>query len=164
MVDITYTQTATERRDTQGLVAGKGDSHTLKCINSVVEFEDRAVGDTVKFMRIPSNARISNLSRVYWDDLTTSGSGVLDFGLASVDANITSDPNALSAAHDITGADLTGEPLLDLFEKSGDYAWEFVNGQSTDPKGELDVYCSLVTSLTSGPAGTIMVELYYSMD
>ena len=165
MADITYTLTATERRDTQGLVGGKGDSHALKCITSVVEVATNTEsGSTLKFMRIPSNARISNLSRVTWDDLTSGGGSVtLDLGLASVDANITSDPNALSEAHAVTAVDLTGEPLLDLFEKSGDRAWEFVNGQSTDPGGEFDVYGTLEDDAHT-QVGTVMVELYYTLD
>lgn len=164
MADITYTLLSTERRDTQGLVAGKGDSHGLKCITSVIEVAPASQNDTVKCMRIPSNARISNLSRVYWDDLTTSGSPTLAFGLASVDANITSDPNAFSEGHDVTSADTTGEPLLDLFEKAGDYAWEFVNGQTTDPKGELDVYFTIEAGATVTNTGTVLCDLYYTLD
>jgi len=164
MADITYTQTATERKASQGLVAGPGEANNMKYLTSVVEIPAVASGSTFKFMRIPRNARISNLSRVYWDDLSTSGSPTMDFGLASVNANITSDPDAFSAGHDITAADVTGEPLLDLFEKSGDFAWDFVNGQSTDPGGELDVFGTIVDALTSGLTGTVMVELAFYFD
>ncbi len=161
MADITYDQTAVERKVADKLVVGKGEAGNLKMlVNSVREVPASADGATIFMGRIPSNARLSNLSRIYWDDLTTTGAATLDVGLASVNANITSDPDALSQAHDVTSADTTGEPLLDLFEKSGDYAWDFVNGQTTDPGGELDVYCTIVDAATAGLTGTVMVELY----
>lgn len=162
MADITYDNVATLRRP--GItVPNAGEAYNLKCLTSVVEAAvNTAAGATLKFMRIPSNARISHFSRVFFDDLDTTGA-TLDLGLASVNANITSDPDAFSNAHDVTGADLSGEPLLDLFEKSGDYAWDFVNGQTTDPGGELDVYGSLVDA-GNDAAGTIMVELYIYFD
>lgn len=164
MADITYTNTATQRSESQGLVPGQGEANNLKYLSAVVELAPSSSGDTVKFMRIPSNARIAHLSRIYWDDLTTANSPTFDVGLASVNANITSDPDALSAGHVITAADLTGEPLLDLFEKSGDRAWEFVNGVTEDPLGEFDVFGTLVDADTVGLTGTIMVELAIFFD
>jgi len=164
MADISYSKTATERKASSGLTVGPGSANALYCLTSVVEVAaNTAAGATHKFMRIPSNARISNLSRVYWDDLSTSGSPTLDMGLASVNANITSDPDAFSEGHDVTSADTSGEPLLDRFEEAGDYAWDFVNGQTTDPGGELDVYGSLVDAANSA-TGTITVELYVYFD
>jgi len=165
MADITYSMTATERKSGATLVPGKGEAGSLKMlVCSVQEVPASASGSTIFFGRIPSNARISNLSRVYWDDLSTTGSPTLDIGLASVDANVTSDPDAFSAGHDVTSADTSGEPMLDLFEASGDYAWDFVNGQTTDPGGALDVYGSIVDAATAGLTGTVMVEVYGYLD
>jgi len=164
MADITYTTRATEKRAAPGVVPGKGDANNLKCLfTSVIEQVASASGATIFFGRIPSNARISNLSRVYWDDLATSGSPTLDLGLASVGSNITSDPDAFSNAHDVTSADTSGECLIDLFADSGKRAWEFVNGQTTDPGGSLDVYGSIVDAATT-QTGTILVELYGWID
>ena len=165
MADITYDMVATERKSATGLVTGKGEAGTLKVLlTSVVEVPASNSSSTINFGRIPSNVRLSNLSRIYWDDLSTTGSPTIDIGLASVDANITSDPDALSAGHVVTAADVDGEPLLDLFEKSGDFAWDFVNGQTTDPGGSLDVYGTIEDNATAGLTGTVMVELYGYLD
>lgn len=165
MADITYTLEATERKASAKQAPGVGNANVLQVLmSSVVEVPPSSSGDTIFFGRIPSNARISNQSKVYWDDLTTSGSPTLDFGLASVDANITNDPDAFSNGHDVTSADTSGELLLDLFEKSGDYAWDFVNGQTTDPKGLLDVFATVKDAATLGLTGTVLCEVYGYFD
>lgn len=160
MADLTYTQKATERKAASGLVAGKGDAHSLKVLlSSTVEVAPSASGSTIKFGRIPSNARLSGLSRVYWDDLATSGSPTLDLGLASVNANITSDPDALSNGHAVSSASATGSPAVADPAAFGKPAYLNVNGQTTDPGGELDVYGSIVDAATVGLTGTVTVEL-----
>ncbi len=165
MADISYTTRAVEKRASPGIIPGKGDANNVRCLfTSVIEQVASASGATIYFGRIPSNARISaHLSRVYWDDLATSGSPTLDLGLASVDANITSDPDALSDGHVVTSADLSGEPVVALFASSGKFAWEFVSGQSVDPKGSLDVYGTIKDAATT-QTGTILVELYGYLD
>lgn len=163
MADLTYTQKATERRASSGLVSAKGDAHSLKAlvVASVEVGASASDGTTIKFGRIPSNARLSGISRVYWDDLTTTAS-TLDIGLASVNANITSDPDALSNGHDVasagTGANAIADPAL-----YGREAWRNVNGQSTDPGGELDVYGSIVDAAVNA-GGTVTLELYGYFD
>lgn len=165
MADLTYTQKATERKASTGLVTGKGDANGLKMlVSSTVEIPASASGSTVKFGRIPSNARLSGISRVYWDDLSTTGSPTLDIGLASVNANITSDPDALSNGHVITAADVEGAPALGDCANFGLPAWDLVNGQTTDPGGELDVYGSIVDAATAGLTGTVTLELFGYLD
>ena len=166
MADISYTQTATERRASQGLTPGKGEAGALKMlVCSTVEVPASASGSTIKFGRIPSNARLaSRPSFVYWDDLTTTGAATLDIGLASVDSNITSDPDALSAAHDVTSAGSALLVSVVLAANIGIPAWDFVNGQTTDPGGQLDVYGSIVDAATAGLTGTVTVEIYGYLD
>ena len=161
MADITYTTKATERRATSGIAAGKGDSMNVKCLTSTVELAGSASGSTVKFGTIPSNARIMASSRIYNDDLATSGSPTLDLGLGSVDSNVTSDPDALTngVALSSAGSDTLAIAIAD----AGLPAWDFVNGQTTDPGGLLDVYGSVKDAATNA-TGTITVEIYYVMD
>lgn len=161
MADISYTVRATNKKDAVDAVPGKGDANTLRVLACrTIELAAQSSGATIFFGRIPSNARLSIFpSRVYWDDLATSGSPTLDIGLASVNANITSDPNALSEGHDVTSADATGEPVIDDVSKIGKYAWEFVNGQTTDPGGQLDIYGSIVDAATTQTA-TVSIEVY----
>jgi hypothetical protein len=94
MADISYTNTATERRNNTGIVAGIGSAYDAKVLTATVELAASASGVTTKIGRIPSNARIALHSDIYWDDLATSGSPTLDVGLGSVGSNITSDPDA----------------------------------------------------------------------
>ncbi|MDP3939167.1 MAG: hypothetical protein Q8R92_13665 [Deltaproteobacteria bacterium] len=165
MADLTYSQKATERHSSTGLVTGKGDANGLKVlVSSTVEIPPSASGATVKFGRIPSNARLSGISRVYWDDLTTTGSPTLDIGLASVNANITSDPDALSNGHAVSSADADGAQAIADPAEFGKPAYLNVNGQTTDPGGELDVYGSIVDAATVTNTGTVTLELFGYLD
>lgn len=164
MADITYTIRATNRSDAVDAVIGKGDSGTLKkFINRTFEVTSRTQNDTIFFGRIPSNARISGFSRVRWDDLATSGSPTLDIGLASVGSNITSDADALSNGHDIATATTGGADVVGEIANIGKRAWEFVNGQTTDPGGQLDVYGSFVDAATN-QTGTLVIEVSGYLD
>lgn len=161
MADVTYTAKATVRRDNDEPVLGKGESGNAKVLTTTVEVATGATGSTYKIARIPSNARIAGLSQIYWDDLATSGSPDIDFGLASVGSNITSDPDALNDGLD---ASATGTSALVKDRANyGKQAWEFVNGQSADPKGELDVYMTTTTAAIN-QAGTVTVDLVYTLD
>jgi len=164
MADITYTNKATERRASPGITPGKGDANSLKMLcSATIELGVSADGATVKFGRIPSNARISGRSRVYFDDLATTGAPTLDLGLASVDANITSDPDALSNGHTLATADAEGAMVIGDVANIGLPAWDFVASQTTDPGGELDVYGSVVDACTT-QAGTVTVEILGYLD
>jgi len=162
MADLTFTNEATERKGSSNLVAGKGDAHNLKVLLcSTVELAASASGVTVDFGDIPANARIVAASRIYNDDLATSGSPTLDLGLGSVDSNVTSDPDALTngIAIDAAGSDALAITIAD----AGKRAWEFVNGQTVDPKGQLTVYGSVKDAPTT-QTGTVTVELYGYLD
>ena len=165
MADITYTSKATERRGSPGVVAGKGDANSLKVLGvGDIILGAVASGTTHKVCRIPSNARLANQSRIYWDDLSTTGSPTLDVGLASVDANITSDPDALTDGLDAATATITGAPLLKVIADGGKPAWE-IAGASSDPGGELDVYVSVKDAATAGiTTGHIVVEVLGYLD
>ena len=162
MADITYTNTATVRKASTTSVAGKGNANVLQVLcAATIELAASASGTTVKIGRIPSNARISALSRIYNDDLATSGSPTLDLGLASVNSNITSDPDALTNGISLSAAG--SDQLAIAFADEGLPAWDFVNGQTSDPKGSLDVYASVVDAATTA-TGTITVEILGYLD
>jgi len=162
MTDITYTYTATERRDSQGAVFGKGDAANVKAVSVTVELASAAQNSTTFIKRIPSNARILGLSTVYFDDLASSGTPTMDIGLGSVDSNITSDPDALNDGINISSAAGSASLIKDI-ANYGKKAWEFVSGQTTDPSGSLDIYISIVDA-ASNATGTVTVELFYTTD
>lgn len=152
---------ATERRAAPGIVAGKGDAANVKVLVSTVEVTTGATGRTINFGKIPSNARILPQSKVYWDDLATSGSPDLDIGLAAVDSNITSDADAINDGLDISAAG--SADLIKDIANAGLPAWDFVNGQSSDPGGALEVQ-GLITTAAINQAGTVTLALMYEMD
>lgn len=161
MADISYTNTATERRNNTGIVAGIGSAYDAKVLTATVELAASASGVTTKIGRIPSNARIALHSDIYWDDLATSGSPTLDVGLGSVDSNITSDPDALTNGLALSSA--SNARIVNDIANVGKRAWEYVNGQTTDPGGELDIYATVKDAATNA-AGTISAEIVYYLD
>lgn len=160
MADLSYTNDATQRRSSTGLVTGNGVAGSVKNLCSTIELAASATGTTVKFGTIPSNARILPSSTFYWDDIST-GSPDYDLGLGSVDSNITSDPDALNDGLD--GASAGSAVVVKDAANYGKRAWEFVNGQTTDPGGALDVYASVTVAATTS-TGTMSLDLYYTVD
>jgi hypothetical protein len=156
---------ATNRGVGLKIAPGKGDGATLKCKVSTVELAAATSGDTIDFGRIPSNARISSLSRVYWDDLATTGTPELDIGLRAVEGNLANanDPDALSNGHALQTATTTGAQALAEIASSGLPAWDLVASETSDPGGVLEVYGSVTTAATT-QTGTITLELFYYLD
>ena len=163
MTDITYTNKATVRKDAAGTVASVGMAGSAKTLESTVSVTAAAaIADTIKFGTIPSNARLSGLSEIHYDDLNTSTSALLDIGLASVDSNVTSDPDALNDGLTLTTA-ATGVKLIKDHANFGKQAWEFVTGLTEDPKGLLDVYGSITDDVTDA-TGDVTISLVYTVD
>ena len=153
---------ATQRRSADDLVVSVGEAYSVKNLTATVELAASASGDTVDFGRIPSNARILAASRLYNDDLATAGSPTLDLGLYSVKSNITDDPDALTNGVDLANA---GSDTLAIADhaNSGLPAWDFVNGQSSDPGGEFIVK-GVVKDAATTQAGTVTLDLFYVVD
>jgi hypothetical protein len=159
------TFTATERRAHLLAAVSHGGAYTPKVLLSTVEITTATtVGRTISFGRIPSNARILGASKLYWDDLATSGSPTLDLGLAAVNGNLVNadDPNALLDAGAISSAS-TGALVVTDHANLGLPAWDYVASETADPGGELEVYGSLVDAPINA-AGTITLELHYVVD
>lgn len=154
--------TATQRRPVAGIVVGKGESSVVKNLCATVELAASASGTTIDFGYIPANARLMGASRVYKDDLATSGSPTLDIGLIAVNSNVTSDVDAINDGIDVAGtaADVR---LVKDHANTGKFAWEFVSGQTTDPGGSLLVRGVIKDAATTA-TGTITVDIYYSLD
>lgn len=163
MADLTYTNKATERSGSTGLVTGKGEGGNIKkLVCATIELAASSAADTVKVGRIPTTARILSQGLIYNDDLATAGAPTLDLGLGSVDSNVTSDPDALINGIDLANATTTRTVLADP-ANSGKMAWEFVNGVTSDPGGELDVYFTVADAATN-QTGTVTIELYGYFD
>lgn len=157
--------TATERRAVSGIAIGAGIAGTVKSLTSTVELAASASGTTIDFGYIPADARILGSSRIYWDDLATSGSPTLDLGLVAVNSNITSDDDCLNdglALSSVSTANVGNVVIKDI-ANIGLPAWDHVNGQASDPGGILKVQ-GVVRDAATTATGTISLELYYTVD
>lgn len=158
------TYTATERVNVTGQTTNYGGGG----VKHRVATQEVAASDsssTVTFFRIPSNARILQASRVYFDDLATSGSPTLDMGLFPVNGNITADDDALNDGLAVSAVSTAkaGEFVIKDFANAGKRAWEFVANQSTDPGGELIVKGTIRDAATTA-TGTVTCEILYALD
>lgn len=159
MTDLTYTLRADVRRQSVATI-GQGEAGNVKAVAVSKSVTARTAGDTMKMLRMPSNARIHRSSQVAWDDLASAGAPTMDVGVGSVDSNITSDPDAL-----LNGLDVTGAGTNNLVSDHADYGkplWELA-GLSSDPGGELDIYVSFVDAATN-VTGDVTLEVYYTLD
>lgn len=153
--------TATERRAHTGVTVGKGEATAIKSLVSTVELASSTAGTTIDFGNIPSNARITGASTLYWDDLATTGSPTIDIGLFAVSGNITDDDDALNDGLALSSAS-NGKVVKD----AANYAlpaWDYVNGQTSDPGGSLKVKGTVKDASTTD-TGTVTLELYYYLD
>ena len=142
-------------------VDGSGCKGTVKALVSTIELAAASSGDTIDFGKIPSNARIlGTASKVYWDDLATSGSPTLDIGLKSyINNDVTADPDALANGLDVTSAG-SGALTAVVAATVGDPAWDYVNGETADTGGVFEVYGSIKDAATT-QTGTVTVEILY---
>jgi hypothetical protein len=157
--------TATERRQTAGISAGKGDAYNVKNLTATIELAASASGTLINVGYIPTNARILGSSRLYWDDLATSGSPTLDLGLIAVNGNITSDDDCLNdglALSAVSTANVGAQVVKD-FANAGLPAWDFVNGQTSDPGGVFLVR-AVVRDAATTATGTVTFDLNYTLD
>jgi hypothetical protein len=161
-----YTVTATSRRTPAKTVIGKGEAGNLISHGArTYELLAAASASTIDFGNIPSNARIAGCSRIYWDDLATSGSPTLDLGLFAVNSNITDDDDAINdgLALSAVSTAMAGNIVIKDIANFGKAAWELVNGQTTDPKGALKLKGTVKDASTTA-TGTITLDLYYTID
>lgn len=120
-----------------------------------------AAGTEYRMFRIPSDARIHGLSEVAFDDLASTGSPTIDFGLKAVDGNITTDDDALNDGVDVATAAGTARLIKD-HANYGKMAWELA-GAATDPGGFLDVIITIKDAAVN-TGGTISATIFYSVD
>lgn len=154
---------ATVRRAMQ-LVVGKGDGNTLRAPGArAIELAAAASGTIVDFkLRVPLNARVDALSRLYHDDLATSGSPTLDLGFYAVDGNFTTDDDALNdgiavSAVMTASTQTIGVPVIKDFANAGKYVWEFISGATANTGGFADVK-GVVRDAATNATGTVTLD------
>lgn len=126
--------------------------------------EDDSASSTYELARIPSNARILGLSKLSWDDLATTGSPTIDIGVYNIGTrtDITEDDDALNDGLDAATAASSASVVKDI-ANYGKRLWEYVNGQTSDPKCDLSIKAKIKDAAIT-EAGTITLELLYVTD
>ena len=152
---------ATQRRSANNLAVGIGESYSVKALTATFSLAAASAADTITFGRIPAGARIMGASAYANDDLATAGAPTLDIGLFAVNGNITSDDDALNDGIDLANAG-SGKVVKD-HANYGKKAWEFVNGQTTDPGGEFIVRGTVKDAATN-QTGDVTIEIMYVVD
>lgn len=119
---------------------------------------------TYRLVRLPSNARLLGSSHYSLDDLASTGSPTIDIGVANVsgETRITDDPDAINDGIDAATA-ATGQPVIKTIDNYGKKLYEFVSGQTTDPKGDLEVYMSIVDADVN-TGGTVVFQFDVTFD
>jgi hypothetical protein len=122
-----------------------------------------SVNSTYAIARLPSNARLLGASRIYTDDLASSGAPTIDVGVFNLSgqSTITDDDDAINAGIDV--ATVTDAALVNGIENYGKKLYEYVSGQAEDPKGDLDITLTLKDADVD-VGGTITVEIFYTLD
>lgn len=156
------TITATER-EIAGQSVGFGGGG-VKARIATTELAAASSASTVALFTIPSNARILQMSKLYWDDLATSGSPTLDIGLFPVNGNVTADDDCLNdgLALSAVSAAGVGSFVVKDFANAGKRAYEYL-GLTVDPRGDLIVKATVRDAATTA-TGTITAELLYTLN
>ena len=112
---------------------------------------------TYDFFAIPSDAIIRSI-HIRTDDLASTGSPTVDLGLFHDDLANDGDDNALLDGVDVTAAvdSITYAPIANPNQR----AWEYVNGQTTDPNQDLMVRATIQDAATN-TGGTMTLEITY---
>lgn len=142
---------------------GIGNGAVRSWIETVEVGAADSATSTYLMARIPSNARILGASKFYSDDLASSGAPTMDIGVFNVEGKtrITDDPDALNDGIDV--ATVTDTTVIKDIANYGKRLWEHVNGQTEDPKGDLDIKLTLADADVN-VGGTVTIELYYTLD
>ncbi len=143
---------------------GIGNGAVRSWVETVEVGSDDSDTSTYLMARLPSNARLLGASKIYTDDLASSGAPTMDVGVfnpTGKKATITNDPDAINDGIDVATA--TDAALIKDIADYGQRLWEFVSGQTVDPKGDLDIKLSLVDADVN-VGGTVTVEIFYTLD
>lgn len=112
--------------------------------------------------KLPSNARINPSSLIQHDALGAT-TCELDIGVYNDvgKSNITDDPDAINDG--IVASTAGSKVFIKDYANGGKRLWEFVNGQTTDPKCLLRIGIALTEANLSSGAGTITVSIDYTI-
>jgi len=142
-----------------GLAGGR----LRKWVETLETGADDSTSSTYLVARLPSNARILGSSRISHDALGTT-TATFNIGVYNVPgkSHITDDDDAINDGI-VCSTSGTKEFIKDRADW-GKCLWQFVSGATKDPQGMLDIKLKLTTAHLSSGAGTVTVEIDYTID
>lgn len=122
-----------------------------------------STGSTYLMARLPSNARITGLSRFTKDTQGAVTAAVLSIGVYNLPgkSDITNSTTALNS--NIQTSATADIPLVANAADYGKRLWEYTT-ETSDPKCDLDVKIQLSGDNLSSGAGTMTTEIVYTLD
>lgn len=141
---------------------GEGGGRVKVWVETLETGADDSTGSTYHIARLPSNVRILGASKISHDALGTSTAS-LDIGVFNTGsrADFTNDADAINDG--IVASTSGSKDFIKDRASWGKKLYEFINGVTADPKGDLDIKLSLGDAhLNAG--GTITVEIFYAYD
>jgi hypothetical protein len=143
--------------------AGEGGGRMKKWVETFETSADDSINSTYLVARLPSNARIFGSSKISHDALG-SVTATLDIGVFNTGSYsyITNDVDAINDG--IVASTAGTKDFIKDRANWGKRLWEYVNGQTVDPKCDLDVKITLLDANLSAGAGTVTVEIDYACD
>lgn len=119
---------------------------------------------TYRLCRLPSNARLLGSSHISWDDLASTGAPTIDLGVVNVadESRITDDSDAINDGLDAASA-ASQTSVIKSINDYGKKLYEFVSGQTTDPKGELEIMLTIADADVN-TGGTIVAQFDVTFD
>ena len=124
-----------------------------------------SASSTYHLARIPSSAVILATSKLFFDDLASSGSPTVDLGLYNISGatDITDDVDALNDGIDVTSAG-SSDVLKTPVDQSTKRVYELVGSAPTsDPLVTLDLKAAILDAATN-TGGTMTLMLNYVVD
>ncbi len=145
---------------TAGLHGGGTRSYTI--VHEVTAGD--SANSTYRLVRLPSNARLLGSSHISWDDLASAGSPTIDVGVVNVEnkTSITDDADAINDGLDAASA-ATQAAVIKSINNYGKMLWEFVDGQTNDPKGDLEIMLTIADADVND-GGTIVAQFDVTFD
>jgi len=123
---------------------------------------DDSVNSTYHLARLPSNAVILPSSTIYFDNVGGSGA-TADIGVYAVDGNLANADDVDAINDGISIATAGSASVIKDFATSATALWAYVNGETSDPGGLLDIKVAVLDAAVDA-AGQIALELFYVVD
>ncbi len=147
--------TATQTTDP---VAQNGIARSVKRTVGIVEVAAAAsVSSTYVLARVPSSAKLGAASRIYFDDMATSGAPTMDLGLTG--PSLTYDEDLINDGITLATVTAGGVTVIKDIVNMDKALWEIAS-LSSDP-GEVWTLKGVIRDAPAIAGGTLLCELNY---